>query len=191
MESTPYYGICGFESHINGDGCFLRFVFVSDQNRKTSEQRNIMADDFDRRLMERQYKICPYCTHFAPESDDMRGECLMDNEIDALDYCEDFEKGRNNHGRGSVCSDFDIWACGAVHVSDRVGEKVLVDTYDIDWRLVDISGGYREDTSGADNQPDVLDVEHSTPEDRLVSDSSVGVGLDEPTSASSMENGVR
>ena len=49
--------------------------------------------DFDRRLMQRRFKICPYCTQFVPESNDMRGECKMDNEIEDNGYCEDYEKG--------------------------------------------------------------------------------------------------
>ncbi len=40
----------------------------------------------------RKHKICQHCKNYMPETEDVEGECNVDEDITEEAYCEVFEK---------------------------------------------------------------------------------------------------
>lgn len=41
--------------------------------------------------MQRKHQICIHCRNYVPETDNMEGECNVDEDIDNEEYCESYE----------------------------------------------------------------------------------------------------
>ena len=44
--------------------------------------------------MPRKDKICNFCRNYVPETKELEGECEVDEDINSEEYCESYEKIR-------------------------------------------------------------------------------------------------
>ena len=43
----------------------------------------------------RKLVICPHCKHYQPETREVEGECLEDEDINSEEFCTSYEKKNN------------------------------------------------------------------------------------------------